>query len=140
MNKKQKRFVDEYMVDGNATRAATEAGYSERSAHNQGHRLLMKNDEVAQAIDERSEELKQLCGATAESKRDMLWYIAQFNQQVFIGLDGQPEMRNPRAAIQAIAELNRMDGDHRKADAGAVNEVSFIQYFGPDPEGDSTEQ
>ena len=133
MNKKQERFVDEYMVDANATRAARAAGYSERSARNQGNRL-MKNDDISHAIEERAEELKQLCGATAENKRDMLWRIAQFNQQLVNGMDGQPEMRNPRAAIQALAELNRMDGDYRKADAGGVTEVTFIQHFGPDPD------
>lgn len=133
MNKKQKRFVDEYMVDANATRAAKAAGYSDKSAYNQGHRLLMRNDEVAHTIDERSEELKELCGATAENKRDMLWRIAQFNQEVIPGVDGRPEMRNPRAAIQAVTELNRMDGDHRKADTGELTQVTFIQNMGPDP-------
>ena len=117
------------MVDANATRAAKAAGYSDRSARNQGNRL-MKNDDINQMIEARSEELKQLCGATAENKREMLWRIAQFNQQVVSGLDGKPEMRNPRASIQALAELNRMDGDYRKADAGVVTEVNFIQEFG----------
>ena len=37
---KQQRFVDEYLVDLNATQAATRAGYSTRTANEQGARLL----------------------------------------------------------------------------------------------------
>lgn len=55
---KQQRFVDEYLVDLNATQAAVRAGYSEDTAYSQGQRLL-KNVEVAAfvqtAMDQRSE-------------------------------------------------------------------------------------
>lgn len=37
---KQRRFCEEYLVDLNATRAATRAGYSARTANEQGARLL----------------------------------------------------------------------------------------------------
>ena len=37
---RQERFVEEYLVDRNATQAAIRAGYSERSAKNTGSRLL----------------------------------------------------------------------------------------------------
>ncbi|NBI82917.1 terminase small subunit [Clostridiaceae bacterium] len=37
---KQKTFVQEYLIDLNATRAAIRAGYSERTACEQGARLL----------------------------------------------------------------------------------------------------
>jgi len=46
---KQQRFVDEYLIDFNATQAAIRAGYSEKSAYSQGERLL-KNAEVAEAV------------------------------------------------------------------------------------------
>ena len=36
----QAKFVQEYMIDGNATQAAIRAGYSTKSAEVQGHRLL----------------------------------------------------------------------------------------------------
>ena len=39
---KQTRFVDEYLVDLNATQAATRAGYSAKTANEQGSRLLAK--------------------------------------------------------------------------------------------------
>lgn len=37
---KQQRFCDEYLIDLNATQAAIRAGYSERTANEQGSRLL----------------------------------------------------------------------------------------------------
>jgi phage terminase small subunit len=42
MTPKQERFVQEYLVDLNATQAATRAGYSARTANEQGARLLAK--------------------------------------------------------------------------------------------------
>lgn len=46
---KQRAFVSEYLVDLNATQAAIRAGYSDRSAHVEGARLL-KNAKVEAAI------------------------------------------------------------------------------------------
>lgn len=48
---KQERFVSEYLLDLNATQAAIRAGYSERTANEQGARLLAKVS-VAAAIAE----------------------------------------------------------------------------------------
>jgi len=46
---KQQRFVAEYLVDLNATQAATRAGYSPKTAEQQGYQLLKKTS-VAAAI------------------------------------------------------------------------------------------
>lgn len=50
MNRRQQRFVQEYLLDLNATQAAIRAGYNEKTAYSQGQRLL-KNVEVKTAID-----------------------------------------------------------------------------------------
>jgi len=39
---KQQRFVDEYLIDLNATQAAIRAGYSEKTAEQQAYQLLQK--------------------------------------------------------------------------------------------------
>ena len=55
---KQKRFVEEYLVDLNATQAAIRAGYSERTAYSIGQRLLKKvevQEAIQQAQNKRSE-------------------------------------------------------------------------------------
>ncbi len=46
---KQRRFVEEYLVDGNATRAARDAGYSAKTAETQGYENLRK-PQIAGAI------------------------------------------------------------------------------------------
>lgn len=55
---KQQRFVDEYLIDLNATQAAIRAGYSAKTAQQTGSENLLKPviaDAVAKAQAERSE-------------------------------------------------------------------------------------
>ena len=40
MTKKQKRFIEEYLIDLNATQAAIRAGYSPKTANEQASRML----------------------------------------------------------------------------------------------------
>jgi phage terminase small subunit len=55
MTPKQRRFIEEYLVDLNATQAAIRAGYSEKTAYAAGQRLLKKVEaEIAAALAERS--------------------------------------------------------------------------------------
>lgn len=53
LNLRQQRFVDAYLLDPNATKAAIAAGYSEKTAGSQGHDLL-KHPEIADAIELRT--------------------------------------------------------------------------------------
>lgn len=46
---KQQRFVDEYLIDTNATQAAIRTGYSEKTSYSIGHELLSK-PEIQAAI------------------------------------------------------------------------------------------
>lgn len=51
---KQQKFLDEYLVDFNATEAAKRAGYSHASAHTTGWRLL-RNAEISENVNRRIE-------------------------------------------------------------------------------------
>ncbi len=51
MNQKQRRFVEEYLIDLNATQAAIRAGYSAKTAQEQSSRLL-SNVMVSEAVRE----------------------------------------------------------------------------------------
>lgn len=67
---KQERFVAEYLVDGNATRAAIAAGYSERTGARIGSELLTKPDvraAIAKAL--RAQEKRTLVTADDNLKR-----------------------------------------------------------------------
>ena len=56
LSNKRRVFIEEYLKCWNATEAAKQAGYSARTAHSQGPRLL-ENVEVKEAIEERINEL-----------------------------------------------------------------------------------
>lgn len=62
---KRERFVQEYLIDLNATQAAIRAGYSEKSAYSQGQRLL-KDDEVQAAISAARDAASKRSGVTIE--------------------------------------------------------------------------
>ena len=65
LNDKQQRFADEYLIDLNATQAAIRAGYSEKTASQQGARLL-GNVKVSAYIEERMANQKEDTIASAD--------------------------------------------------------------------------
>lgn len=61
MNERHERFVQAYLKDPNATKAAIEAGYSKKTARSQGQRLLTNVDiakRIATAREERADRLQ----------------------------------------------------------------------------------
>lgn len=69
MTKKQKRFVEEYLIDLNATQAAIRAGYSPDTAKSIGSENLTKPDiqaRIAKAMAERS---KRTAGKKIKTNR-----------------------------------------------------------------------
>lgn len=65
LNDQQQKFVDEYLVDLNATQAAIRAGYSEKTAAEMGYENLRK-PHIATALQERRIELAENTGITPE--------------------------------------------------------------------------
>lgn len=53
---RQKKFADEYIISGNATKSAIEAGYSKKTAESIGSRLL-RNVKVSEYISKRTQEV-----------------------------------------------------------------------------------
>ena len=62
---KQQRFVEEYLIDLNATQAAIRAGYSEKTAKSIGQENLTKPD-IAKAIQEAQESLSNKTQLTVD--------------------------------------------------------------------------
>ncbi len=71
MNTKQEMFVNEYLIDYNATQAAIRAGYSERTARSIGQQLLTKLD-IKNAIKEQREKIQNDNIATAKDVEEFL--------------------------------------------------------------------
>ena len=65
LNERQNRFVQEYLVDLNATQAAVRAGYSEKTACEQGSRLLA-NVKVQEAVQKAKAERQERTEITAD--------------------------------------------------------------------------
>lgn len=87
LNDKQKRFVEEYLIDLNATQAAARAGYSEKTAYSQGQRLL-KNVEVQTDIQRLQAERSERTGITADRVVEEIAKHAFLNPKAFFNNDG----------------------------------------------------
>ena len=72
---KQERFVEEYLVDLNATQAAIRAGYSSKTAEQMGYQLLQKTS-VQKALQEAIEERSKRTGITQEKVIEEIGKIA----------------------------------------------------------------
>lgn len=57
LTQRQQRFVDEFIISGNATQAAIKAGYSKKTAKQMGTENLAK-PAIKAAIDRRNEEIQ----------------------------------------------------------------------------------
>lgn len=71
LNPKQAKFVAEYLVDLNATQAAVRAGYSKRTAKQQGSRLLTVVD-VQRAINAKAAKVAERNDLTVDFVLDGL--------------------------------------------------------------------
>ena len=104
LSSKRVRFVQEYLIDPNATQAAVKAGYSPNSAMVQGHRLL-RDDKVAAAIVAGQARIAKAAEITQERVARGLLREAE----LYVG-----ETDNPRqgagARVQAWQHLGRYVG------------------------------
>lgn len=105
LNEKQRRFVDEYLADLNATQAAIRAGYSKRTAAQQGWDLL-RNPKVEAAIAEGKRER----GARTQITQDRV--LQEVARIAFLDLR---KALNADGSLKAITEL---DDDTAAALAG----------------------
>jgi phage terminase small subunit len=127
---KQQRFVDEYLIDLNATQAATRAGYSAKTAASQGERLL-RNVEISAAVAEGQKRLAEKAEISAERVIAELAKIGFANMQDYmrVGPDGDPVLdfsKLSRDQAAALVECTVEDfKDGRGEDARDVRRVKF---------------
>lgn len=95
---KRKRFVEEYLKDGNGTRAAIEAGYKPDYADRQAYQIKGAPG-VAEAIEKGQERLLELSRMGAAEIMGAFERIA-----------AKHEDSNPAAANQALQSLAKMQG------------------------------
>lgn len=115
LNDKQARFVNEYLVDLNATQAAIRAGYSENSAGQLGHALL-KNVEVAAAVQEAMNRRAERTQITADRVLYELSRIAYANMAEYV------EVQRDGSAVVDLSELT-------PDQAAAIQEITSDVYM-----------
>lgn len=105
MTKKQKRFVDEYLIDLNATQAAIRAGYSPLTARDIGCENLTKPN-IQEAIDKAIAERSRRTGVNADRVVRELAKIAFVNAGEVVDFDTAILMdkisEDDMAAIQSV--------------------------------------
>lgn len=129
---KRERFVQEYLIDLNATQAAIRAGYSRRTAEQQGSRLL-RYAQVAAAVRAGRQAQAARLQMTADEVLEELAVIARSDIGDVLDFgseDGAPRFRpvntiTPRArrAISAVKVKRYVEGGGE--DARTVEIVEF---------------
>ena len=130
LNPRQARFVDEYMIDRNATQAAIRAGYAEKSAKVQASRLLT-NANVAAAVAERQQAVEKKLVTTRDEIAAELYKLAFSNMADYIRVteagdayvDLSEMTRDQAAAVTEVTVEDFMDG--RGEGAREVRRVKF---------------
>lgn len=122
---KMARFVAEYPVDLNATQAAIRAGYSEKTAHVQGPRLL-DNVAVKQALNNRLGPRLEKAGVTAERVLAAIAEIAFGDIRKMFGENGRL-MRPDEWDDETAASVAGMDVVTVSAGEGVVEHVAKIK-------------
>ena len=105
---KQQRFVAEYLIDLNATQAATRAGYSSKTANEQGARLLA-NVSVRSALAEAMKARENRTHITQDRVLQELARIAFFDLRKLYRDDGSlkamHELDDDAAAVLAGVDV-----------------------------------
>ncbi len=125
LTEKQQRFVDEYLIDLNATQAAIRAGYSVKTADVQGSRML-GNVKVQQAISEAMAERSRRTGINQERILIELARIALLNPKALVNLEDATV--NPEASPDDLAAIASVKVKHfptKDGGEGIEREVKF---------------
>ena len=147
LNLRQSKFVDEYIISGNATQSAKNAGYSEKTAKSQGQRLLT-NVDVSRAIKERTEALfdekamtvKEALALSAsiargEPQRSYFKEVDKLTDEVTVENERHytPSVEDRQRSLDHILKVNGAYLDRKEVDLNAA--VVFMDDVPSDDDG-----
>lgn len=121
---KQKRFVEEYLIDLNATQAAIRAGYAINRASEQGHQLLQKTTvsaEIEKALAERS----RRTGISQDRVIQELAKIAFVNIRDVVNDDAEILINADEADLAAVESLKVKIIPTKSGENGIEREVKL---------------
>lgn len=117
LTNKQKKFIDEYLVDLNATQAAVRAGYKEKAAYRTGAENLRK-PQIQEEIQKRMQERQQRTEITQDMVVKELAAIAFSKATDYVVIQGG------RVIIKNTNDLNE---DQVRAIAGIKEGANGIE-------------
>ena len=123
---KQEKFVEEYLVDLNATAAARRAGYSEKTADRIAY-VLLRNAEIQDAIQARRQELAKntitpeqvIAEYEKIARADIKDFLSFETKKVLAGYD--KETGEPIYEYRQVVEMKPSS----EVDGTLINEVSL---------------
>ncbi|QLB40809.1 terminase small subunit [Mannheimia pernigra] len=155
---KQKRFIEEYLIDLNATQAAIRAGYSEDTAKEMGYENLTKphiQEAIQQAKNQRSERtqitqddvlngLLEVIAMSTGKKVVVETDVAKNESGGLVGFDIAKTKFEPAAANKALELLGKHLGMFKdKVDLinsdGSLNRPMVIELIAPSLDDESTD-
>jgi phage terminase small subunit len=118
---KQRLFIEAYLISKNATKAAIAAGFSERSANNQGTRL-MADDAIRGEIEARLASTLDRYAVTSDRIIRELALIGFANIGDFVAIqdDGSLAVDFGTATREQMASLKSVEIDERMIDGAAA--------------------
>lgn len=117
LTEKQQRFIEEYLIDFNATQAAIRAGYSVRTASAVGHENLRK-PEIVKALNEAKQKRCMRTQINADYVLQRLVEIDQMDVADILNADGSvlpvkewPEVwRKTLSGFDVLTMMDKEDG------------------------------
>ena len=128
VHQRRTRFIKEYLLEQNATKAAIAAGYSEKTAGQQGYRLL-KDAKVRAEIEQKNAEINQKLDLSVERIKQEIARLCFYDPADYWNANGSAKAmheigEDARRAIGGFecAELYEGSGGERA-------QVGYIKKF-----------
>jgi phage terminase small subunit len=131
---KQKAFVQEYLIDLNATQAAIRAGYSPKYADREGHKLV-ENSRVSEAIAESMAERSRRTGINQDRIVQELARIAFVKITDVVDSDGEINTNasdDDLACIESykVEDSDSVNGSSSKREVKLASKIKALELLG----------
>lgn len=131
---KQKKFVEEYLIDLNATQSAIRAGYSPKTANEQGARLLA-NVSIQEAISKAMAERSRRTGINQDRIVQELARIAFVKITDVVNSDGEINTNasdDDLACIESykVEDSDSVNGSSSKREVKLASKIKALELLG----------
>lgn len=134
LTEKQQRFVDEYLIDLNATQACIRAGYSPKYADREGHKLV-ENSRVSEAIAESIAERSRRTGINQDRIVQELARIAFVKITDVVDSNGEINTNasdDDLACIESykVEDSDSVNGSSSKREVKLASKIKALELLG----------